>query len=146
VARQVIARWEWFGRSSQHIFVLSNTYADIGTAVAASRDLTAPPAGATALSSAGPLTIPCNGSSASISVPGAMSGWLQFAPTSYNVAAFGITSTLPIPSIDVDGDWIPAARTVVVRSLPAGAARTVALSCSGTASLTLEAAYGVTDR
>ncbi|HEX4578582.1 MAG TPA: glycosyltransferase family 39 protein [Candidatus Dormibacteraeota bacterium] len=146
VARQVIAGWEWFGRSSQHVFVLGNAYKDVGTPVAASRDLAAPPAGATALSSAGPRTIPCNGSSASISVPAAMSGWLQFAPTTYDPATVWINPNVPIPSVEVDGNWIPAARTVVVRSLPAGTPHTVTLSCSGTDSLTLEAAYGVTDR
>ncbi|MGA8417724.1 MAG: glycosyltransferase family 39 protein [Candidatus Dormiibacterota bacterium] len=129
-ARAVLERWAWFGEVSQDLFHLGSSYASVDSAgIAATATPFEPAAGSVSLIPA-PKMMSCDGVTTDIAVAIGSTVTMQFATPA--AAAHD--------SLAINGQWIPAASTVVVASGDdrAGSLR---LACEGGTALDLDGVY-----
>jgi len=129
-AREVLARWAWFGEVSPNLFRLGSSYASVDTAAIAATSAPYQPAAGAASAIPAPETVSCDGLTIDVTVAVGNTITLQFAPIS--LAADD--------SLAVNGQWIPAESTVVVGSADDGAG-SLRLSCEGATALDLTGVY-----
>lgn len=130
IALDVLARWEWFGEVSQHLFHLGSSYASVDSAgIAATSTSFQPVPGSVSLIPA-PMLMNCYGLTTDITVAAGSTITLQFAKV----------SPAADDSLAVNGQWIPAESTVVVKpgDDPDGSLR---LACEGGTALDLSGVY-----
>ena len=130
IARDVLERWEWFGEVSQHLFRLGSSYASVDSAgIAATATPFQPTGGSVSLIRA-PELVNCDGLTTDIPVASGSTITLQFATNSLATD----------DSLAINGQWIPAENTVVVKTggAPDGQMR---LACEGGTALQLTGVY-----
>jgi hypothetical protein len=131
-AHQVLKRWAWFGEVSPQLFHLGQTYSSVSSAdVAASDAPVAPPSGSAALLPA-PTKVACGGAGTTV----------ELAPGTTVTLVLSLNASDSDLSLDVNGAWIPAERTIVVKpQMDVGGS--LDLSCAGGTDLVVTQAYAL---
>lgn len=131
-AHQVLKRWAWFGEVSPQLFHVGQTYSSVsGADVAASDAPVAPPSGSATLLPA-PTRVVCGGARTTV----------ELAPGTTVTLVLSLNASDSDLSLNVDGTWIPAERTIVVKP-QMDASGSLDLSCAGGTDLVVTQAYAL---